>query len=66
MNSVSHSSELVNLKQCCGSFQICSQFNQAEVPLAWGPHLQLSSEVRAVLLGTLAFSLWDLVLTPNS
>lgn len=35
----------------------------AEVWVAWGPHLWLLYEVRAVLLDTLPFHLWDLMQT---
>lgn len=48
MSSVSHPSELLKPKEYWENSQICSQLCQAEVPIAWGPHLQLPSELRAV------------------
>lgn len=37
--------------------------NQSELEVAWGPHVQLVSEVRGILLGTMPFNLRSLVLT---
>lgn len=34
--------------------------------VAWGPYLQLATEVKAVFLGALFFNMWDVVLTVDS